>query len=296
MSKQASSEGCLPAKFVVVTLIALVVGNMCPPLFPKNSPSSIPSRALRKVPDFGAACNDELTASDQEGALVSKTSYSSGPGSWCPDATCVNTDLCEPCKRRYLIILATGRSGSTTLMNMIGKLPGIRMAGENNDMLGHLRDLEKGVLENAQFVHHNSGDLTDWEGPWKHNPILDGSLSCVSQTVIETINPPRVDEEGHFLVKDEATKIFGFKTIRLLKQKSEKTDAEVAKWLTDVLPCARFLVNIRSDIEGQAQSYASAFNAKKDKSDDLRDMNRRMRTLQETLGSSRAFLTDSAEW
>ena len=35
--------------------------------------------------------------------------------SWCPSANCTNTDLCHPCQRRFLILIAMGRSASTTL-------------------------------------------------------------------------------------------------------------------------------------------------------------------------------------
>jgi hypothetical protein len=33
--------------------------------------------------------------------------------------------LCQPCKQRFLFIIATGRSGSTTLLSMLNQLPGV---------------------------------------------------------------------------------------------------------------------------------------------------------------------------
>lgn len=65
--------------------------------------------------------------------------------SWCPSATCHNTDLCHPCDRRFLILLATGRSGSTSMMYMLDSLPGVRMSGENNAILNHLQQLVNGI-------------------------------------------------------------------------------------------------------------------------------------------------------
>jgi len=181
---------------------------------------------------------------------------------------------------------------------MMGQLPSVRMAGENNDLLGHLKRMEDDILENPQFVHNHHGDLTDWNGPWRHNPVLNGSLACVSQQMIETINPPLVDREGHYIsAETEESKILGFKTIRLLNHMEEKKhdDERVAEWLGNTMPCARFLVNIRSEVEAQADSHSAAFQ-KKDDVEKLRTMNKRMRNLQKLLGSDRAFMLDSSKW
>lgn len=45
---------------------------------------------------------------------------------WCPLATCNNSPVCAPCNKRYLFIIATGRSGSTTLLKMFNSLPNVR--------------------------------------------------------------------------------------------------------------------------------------------------------------------------
>jgi hypothetical protein len=38
----------------------------------------------------------------------------------------------------WLFILATGRSGSTTILSMLNQVPEISLSGENNDLLGSL--------------------------------------------------------------------------------------------------------------------------------------------------------------
>jgi hypothetical protein len=45
--------------------------------------------------------------------------------SWCPKASCHNSPICAPCNKRFLFILATGRSGSTSLLDMMNKLPNV---------------------------------------------------------------------------------------------------------------------------------------------------------------------------
>ena len=48
---------------------------------------------------------------------------------------------CDLCGQRWLFVLATGRSGSTTVLNMLNALPGVYMAGENMNVVGKLRQL-----------------------------------------------------------------------------------------------------------------------------------------------------------
>jgi len=52
---------------------------------------------------------------------------------WCSHANCSNSPICTPCRRRFLLIISTGRSGSTTLLSMMNQLPGVRLAGENRN-------------------------------------------------------------------------------------------------------------------------------------------------------------------
>jgi len=188
-------------------------------------------------------------------------------------------------------------------MNMMGQLPSVRISGENNDMLGSLRRMEEEVVQTIGGIKKQSGaDMTNWHGAWRHNPVVNGSMACVAQTMIQTINPPRIDEEGHYVVEDdddeqldEESKILGFKTIRLLRHVKEEDDERVAKWLTERLPCARFLINIRSGVAQQAKSFSTNFHHD-NAEEQLRDWNRRMRNLYRTLGPSRAYLLDSAKW
>ena len=48
------------------------------------------------------------------------------------------------CNRRYLFILATPRSGSTTMFTTLNALPGVRLSGENPDVFLNLWQLMGG--------------------------------------------------------------------------------------------------------------------------------------------------------
>jgi hypothetical protein len=183
--------------------------------------------------------------------------------SWCPNAKCHGTPLCYPCQRRWLIIVTVGRSASTTLTKMVNLLPGVRMAGENNDLVGRINNLFQVTLEKIDYQ-------TD---AWFHNPIPDESWSCASQTLFTTINPPELDSNGAALLESDEDTILGFKTIRLFDDDVERhgnrlTQDQVQEIATQkveimnrLFPCARFIVNSRSDMNSQVASWAKQFHA-----------------------------------
>ena len=77
---------------------------------------------------------------------------------WCPHADCYNSPICTPCRRRFLLIIATGRSGSTTLLSMINQLPGVRLSGENKDaLLSQMRFTDNFFKESKIKPNKNQG-------------------------------------------------------------------------------------------------------------------------------------------
>lgn len=209
-------------------------------------------------------------------------------------------------------------------MNLLDTLPNVRMAGEN-----------KGQLVNDYHTFRNLHDtielgmnsVTEVEGAWKHFPIPKQALSCPIQGLYEAINPPpelNVNYRGSY---DDSDTILGFKTVRLHQALTERriedtnstisnstniTDAfaedsamyiqsneeEFAKWdefFKETFPCAKFIFNIRGDIEKQVQSWLLAFGTKLD-GDIIRDYNKNLVRLAATLGPERARVIDMSEW
>jgi hypothetical protein len=149
-----------------------------------------------------SAPNSSITSHMQVDYHTNRFDYTS---SWCPNANCEGTRLCFPCQRRWLIIVTVGRIASTTLTKMMALLPGVRMTGENYNMIGRFDNLLKA---SPQDMLNGTADA------WFHNPIPDESWSCASQAHFTTVNPPILKNEGELLESDETT-ILGFKTIRL---------------------------------------------------------------------------------
>lgn len=211
---------------------------------------------------------------------------------WCPSATCNNSPLCQPCNRRFLIIIATGRSGSTTLTNMLNLLPNVRMAGENNAHLAF------GLLaaENLQTTDaFNLESLEEVHGPWRHHPIPKQSYACPIQHLYEAINPPPEQKLARGDAYDDSDNIIGFKTVRLHGIEFPDDWQYVADYLIENFPCARFVVNIRSDVEEQVESWKKSFGTDLD-GDELRYYNRKLVQTAAYMGQDRARLIDMLEW
>ena len=241
--------------------------------------------------------------------------------SFCPQATCNNTPHCKPCQRRFLIIIATGRSGSTTLMNLLDKLPNVRMAGENKGQLINDYATYRTLHDSIELELESTKGV---EGAWKHFPISKQAISCPIQNLYEAINPPpelTVNFRGSY---DDSQTIIGFKTVRLhqaledmvtdksnyyhnetmlfsspqsQKQNHHHND-EFTNWsefLIETFPCAKFVFNVRGDIDKQVQSWLAAFGTHLD-GDVIRTYNHQLSTLAAKLGSDQARVIDMSEW
>uniref|UniRef100_A0A7S3PY43 Protein-tyrosine sulfotransferase n=1 Tax=Chaetoceros debilis TaxID=122233 RepID=A0A7S3PY43_9STRA len=214
---------------------------------------------------------------------------------WCPYANCHNSPLCQPCERRFLIIIATGRSGSTTLTNMLDQLPNVRMAGENNGQLRIGFDAINNLNEPYEMNIESSEEVV---GAWKHEPIAKQSLSCALQQMFELINPPAPEKMARKGFDDSET-IIGFKTVRfhdeLMFLEGEDDLIPAAKYLMESFPCARFVINIRGDVESQITSWYKNFGIELD-GDEVRFYNKKLQEVASIMGQDRARLIDMVDW
>ena len=218
---------------------------------------------------------------------------------WCPRAVCSNSPMCQPCQRRFLMVITNGRSASTTLTWMLDSLPGVRMGGENNDVLQNIKDLMNATFHGPMKIKSFTQNKNT---PWYHNPIPPGALSCVSQKMVETIVPPLLLNDTHF-PPNEAQTIIGFKTIRLFQRTPKARLPEMVAFLQEHFPCTRYIVNHRSDLQEQAESQTKTF--KKDKAD-VNNLDKVVNRLDhevewlfefaKQMGEDRARIIDSSIW
>ena len=123
-----------------------------------------------------------------------------------------------------LFILGTGRSGSTSLMWALNALPGVHISGENDGVANLLVQFSEAAVKTQRLAH-----LTAWT-----NSLDAPRLQCsLVRLLLRVINAP------------PTARVAGFKTIRLV---------EHAERFAALLPCARFVVNVRRDVRRQSRS------------------------------------------
>jgi len=140
---------------------------------------------------------------------------------------------CSLCNtdQKWLFIAATGRSGSTTTLNMLQSIPGIHLAGENNGTVAELLKLYK-VLPFIQ-----SHGYQGFNGSWGHGPISERSVLCALQDYVEALigKPAQADP-----------KRIGFKEIRW--------EEETLDFMLKLFPCAQIVTQTRRNLTQQSQS------------------------------------------
>uniref|UniRef100_A0A7S1RBC7 Protein-tyrosine sulfotransferase n=1 Tax=Alexandrium catenella TaxID=2925 RepID=A0A7S1RBC7_ALECA len=140
---------------------------------------------------------------------------------------------CDLCATKWLFVMSTGRSGSTTVLEMMGSVPGFYLAGENGGMMNKQFDMFKHMR-----LAGNSGCSA-----WAHGPISQHGMFCAIQYYIT---------EAIGAAAFQATHTIGFKEIRW------GVDATVANFMLQVFPCARFIISTRLDLIKQLASESQA--------------------------------------
>ena len=235
--------------------------------------------------------------------------------SYCPDATCFNSPICTPCNQRYLFILATGRSGSTSLLKMFNQLPNVRLSGENYNILYEASKISTFFDKNENKPHFHHKETREKgifmhepvrEGPFQHNGMPVGSMACISQTLFRTINPPDfMKTMSSYHPSQDEDNIIGAKLIRI--PNGEWTPSQTVHFFTNNFPCARFVINIRSNEKKQLDSVSSSFA--NDKADDCNDKSLNvkrkeylveqtefLKTFHSLMGDEASRLIDMSEW
>jgi hypothetical protein len=144
-------------------------------------------------------------------------------------------DSCNLCEREFTIILATGRSGSTTLLEMINQLPGYDLGGEQAGQFNSLYDFYKHYKESQ-----NRGKQSHGQGAWANRVENENPFLCWIQAWYFA-------HSGSLKVAKPTTRVHGFKEIRYNKH-------DVIDFLIKVFPCGKFITNYRLDIAKQHKS------------------------------------------
>ena len=144
-------------------------------------------------------------------------------------------NLCGWPAQQWLVLLATGRSGSTTLLNTLNAVPGIRMAGESVAQIGSFQAIYERARSLGWGVHDTGMPR------YYHTAVDEGLLLRDMQRSIR-------DLVGGL----ESDNVVGFKAIRPINN-------DTIAFLRRVLgPCVHFVTLTRNNVEAQLRSQARA--------------------------------------
>merc|ERR1719253_250444 len=127
--------------------------------------------------------------------------------------------------------MATGRSGSTTMLEMLNAVPGFYLAGENYGLMDKVMKIYDSNANVSRRVE--AGDPR-----FKALPSSETKLLCSLQLFVRSVL-------GEF--STDRTSVVGFKEIRHTSRKQR------AFW-KKVFPCGRFIVNTRRNTTKQHNS------------------------------------------
>jgi len=218
--------------------------------------------------------------------------------SWCPAAACPNSPVCSPCSQRFLFILATARSGSTTILQTLNTLPGVRLSGENDNVFYNLWKLTSG----ERMKHTLNQDYDQDTGPWMHNAIPRGAMSCTVQNFMKTINPPQLSIQKFSnalpLSTSDRSTIIGAKMIRIQRRKNDWSPFNVTKFIRKNFPCAKVVVSIRSDVQSELKSMNNTFfkHPVNFTIEDLLKQNEFLLSVAKLMGKDAARVIDITKW
>lgn len=159
---------------------------------------------------------------------------------------------CDLCARDFVFILATGRSGSTSVLEAVNSLPGVNLRGENDaTLLGAMdlynRSLRRGTMHSAFAAK-------------EHGKLDTNTMLCSLQDFFVAFDPPRSSES----VSAEAVQVHGFK--ELISGLDDNPEGDEQKWrnanrnrewpffFETLFPCGRIVLNYRDNTTAQADS------------------------------------------
>lgn len=169
--------------------------------------------------------------------------------------------LSRLCRRKFLFIIASGRSGSTTLLNMVNELPGCSLSGENDGQLHAWHELYRKFTQTQRRIPYSDYQVEyekPIEGPgrgrgaWSHQVIHDWEFYEMLQDWVFEHTGLR-NETGYynrahqdFIGKVDIVR--GNKEIRY-------NNPQILEFISKAFPCAKFIFNCRRETF-QEQSHS----------------------------------------
>ena len=153
--------------------------------------------------------------------------------------------MCDLCARSWIFVLSTGRSGSTSLLEAINSLPGVKLSGENEAALMPALELYK----RAKTFKNKKGAANE------HGSVSLTSVLCSLQQTFLALDPA-TDATNAAVAR-------GFKELMVPERYAggkpshlNGYDTEWLRFLDTLFPCAKIIFNIRANVTEQGGSWS----------------------------------------
>ena len=156
---------------------------------------------------------------------------------------------------QFIIIAATGRSGSTTMQRIVSTIPDSNINGENANFIGSLLDAYKSLKKTEQMPHDSS-----YKPCWKNNFIFKEFKYNLKKIIYDFL-----------YVKYK--KILGFKEIRFSK-------LDLLDEFIELFPNTKIILHCKEDTYSQTHSESKANWLKPEDEEILKRRNAEMKAKQ----------------
>lgn len=177
---------------------------------------------------------------------------------------------------RFILICASGRSGSTTLQRIINTIPNANICGECDGAILHLLHFYRSIKKTKRFTPKDNGGRfktyescikTNTKPCWYNSFNYDQIIGNIKNMII---NMMLSSEQRN---KPRNNVILGFKEIRYFERNEDIT---LLKDFRELFPNTIVLLNYRSDVSKQSKSSWFSKNPTESKRR-LQAMNNRMK-------------------
>jgi len=166
---------------------------------------------------------------------------------------------------KIILICATGRSGSTSLLRILNTMPNTNICGENNGAINSLMEFymnlhiasKNKIPGKYRPASYETILHQDFKPAWYNSYKMHEMEHCIRETILKMFK------------KDETTEIWGFKEIRY-----QNNYINTVKYFKYLFPQTKVIIQIRENI--QAQSKSGWFKGDKNATAKLEKENREL--------------------
>ena len=161
---------------------------------------------------------------------------------------------------QFIIIAATGRSGSTTMQRIVSTIPDSNINGENANFIGSLLNAYKGLKKTEQMLQISRDNYSSYKPCWENNFVFKEFKYNLKKIIYDFL-----------YVKYK--KVLGFKEIRFFK-------LDLLDEFIELFPNTKIILHCKENTYSQTHSESKANWLKPEDEEILKRRNAEMKAKQ----------------